>query len=158
MALSASKKSILLWLLLPLIGLLALWFLFRRGPAPTINRILSRYGIPSLTRKYWIAISAFETNFWTSRVFRDSNNLFNIIMPAKYGLPALKYGEGQTIFSSTEESVVALAEHVLKPFNYPRVPASLGDLVSYMKTKGFYTASEALYQTGARSAFDKLYG
>lgn len=108
--------------------------------------------------KFWTAVSAFETAVngipWNSRVMRDSNNLFNLIVPGKR---RLQYGEGQTIYDRWEESVEDLYLRVMKPFKYPLEVETLADLVNYMKSKGYFTSSLDDYQNGARIWYNKLY-
>lgn len=168
MARNASRKYMWLWLPLLAIGLPGLYYLYRRNQPPAvIDRVLSRYQIPRQTRKYWIAVSAFETTPvggrpWTSRVFRDSNNLFNVILSDKLqgqlGLRRLPYGEGQTVFPDLESSVVALYKYVIRAHNYPLEYSSLADLVKTMKQKGYYALAEGPYQAGAARAYENIYG
>ena len=147
-----------LLILFALIGLPALlWSMMRRSqgePETIIRRVLSRYTIPEQTIRYWIAVSALETSGWTSRVFKDSNNLFCLIVPKSERLP---YGEGQTIFLSMEEAADALYRRVIVPFKYPLSFASLDDLVMTQKEKGYFTAPLAGYMAGAKSWFNKLF-
>lgn len=147
--------------LLILFGLIGLPFLFWRmmgrsqsEPETIIRRVLSRYSIPEQTIRYWIAVSALETSGWTSRVFKDSNNLFCLIVPKSDRLP---YGEGQTIFLSMEDAADALYRRVIVPFHYPLSYASIDDLVMTMKDKGYFTAPLPGYLAGAKSWFNKLF-
>src|SRR5262249_6755719 len=122
--------------------------------AHAIRKALQLQGIPEQTIKFWIAVSAFETNGWTSQVFRDSNNLFNLIVP---GLPALSYGEGQTIFASLEDAANGLYKYVIKPFNYPLYFPTLRTLTDFMKSKNFYISDSNSYYNGTLQWYNKLY-
>lgn len=143
--------------LFPLALFLIWWF----KPKQVIKRSLKRNNIDPQTIKYWTAVSAYETRPqvtgakpWTSRVFKDSNNLFNLIIPNS---KRLAYGEGQTIFPSTMASADALYNHVIKPFKYSLYYASIGDLVAAMKAKGYFEQSEAQYRAGVEQAYKTLY-
>lgn len=105
----------------------------------------------------WVAVSAFETAYWTSKVFKDSNNLFCIIVP---GSNRLDYGEGQTVFPNIELSIdgpQGLYQRVLKPFKYPAHVQSIEELVTYMKNKNYFTADKAKYLEGVKATFKKLF-
>ena len=125
-----------------------------------------RLGISEPTAKMWVAVSAHETAAkdsngtwvpWTSKVFRDSNNLMCIIVPNSRRLP---YGEGQTIFDSMELSIdgpEGLYQRVLKPYKYPAHVQSIDDLVTFMKSKNYFTSDKAKYLTGVKSWYQKLF-
>jgi hypothetical protein len=119
-------------------------------------------GVPESTIKQWIAVSAFETNGWTSRVFRDSNNLFNVILPQaslqSEGLTKLTYGEGQTIFPDLASSVkIGLFKHVIQPFKYPLQFSGINSQVDFMKSKGYFTYDLQAYKDGVIYWYDKLF-
>lgn len=119
---------------------------------------LTRLGISEPTAKFWVAVSAFETNGWSSKVFRESNNLMCIIVPGSRRLP---YGEGQTIFDNLESSIdgpQGLYQRVLKPFRYPAHVQSLEELVDYMKLKNYFMSNKFDYLKGVKSWYSKLYG
>jgi len=141
--------------LLSLVALVALAFrTVLQSPKGAISKVLASVGMDEQTIKFWIAISAFETNGWTSRVFKDSNNLFNIIVP---GSVKLSYGEGQTIYSGIEESVRGLYDHVLKPYRYPLSFRKLADLVAFMKSKNYFESNEDAYLSGCKQWYKKLF-
>jgi len=119
---------------------------------------LTRLGISEPTAKFWVAVSAFETTGWTSKVFRDSKNLMCIIVPGSRRLP---YGEGQTIFDTIELSIdgpQGLYQRVLKPYRYPAHVQSIDELVDYMKLKGYFTSNKSDYLKGVKSWYQKIYG
>jgi hypothetical protein len=151
-----SRKVLLLLLLVGLIGLpVAAVALFRRSnPQAVITRVMRNEGVDEKTIKQWIAISAFETAGWTSRVFRDSNNLFNLRVP---GSVTLSYGEKQTVYGSLEDSVNGLFQHVLRPFSYPLNYSSIDSQVQAMKQRGFFTSGLQSYIDGVKLWYSKLY-
>jgi len=110
-------------------------------------------GVNEQTIRYWIAVSAFETAGWTSRVFRDSNNLFNLRVPGSDRLP---YGENQTIYGNLEDSVTGLFKHVLRPYQYPLQYNSIPELVTAMKQRGYFTSGLQSYIDGVVSWYSKL--
>jgi hypothetical protein len=153
MPVKRSKQSRILLLLFALIGLAGL-LMYRKKESPrqAIIKILKRNGIPQDTIDYWIAVSQFETAGWTSHVFNDSKNLFNIIVP---GSIRLNYGEGQTIFNSYDEAAQGLVDHVLRPFKYPAVYDSPESLVAFMKSKNYFSSDVGTYSAGVREYYDE---
>jgi hypothetical protein len=111
-------------------------------------------GMPEQTAKYWVAVSMFETTTWTSRVYKDSNNLFCLIIPKSNRLP---YGEGQTIFGSKKEAAQALIDHVIKPFKYAMNYTSISALVEQMKAKGYFESGQDAYTQGVIAMYRKQY-
>lgn len=152
-----SRKALGLLVIIGLSGLVILVMFFRRKKTPqeAIRKVLADYGVPEKTIRYWITVSAFETTYWTSKVLKQSNNLFNLIVP---GGKHLDFGEGQSVYNNYEESVVALFQHVMKPFHYQLSYKSLEDLISDMKKKGYYLGSESDYQKGGAAVYKKLFG
>lgn len=124
------------------------------SPVATIKRVLRSFGMDEQTIKFWTAVSAFETDGWKSRVYRDSSNLFNLIVPGK---SKLNYGEGQTVYSTSAGSAQDLIMHVIKPFKYSANYQSLDDLVTDMKSKGYFTSDETSYLTGVKKWYAKLF-
>ena len=119
-----------------------------------IRDALHAYGIDEQTVKMWIAVSAFETSSWTSKVFKASNNLFCLIVPGSNKLP---YGEGQTIYPDLDSAAKALYKSVLKPFAYPLSFTSISDLVSTMKSKGYFTGNQDTYLAGVKEKYLQLF-
>lgn len=154
-----SRRRRVIYVLTGLVALLVLIVVLLktvfRSPAAAIKAVMRKEGWDDQYIKLWTAISAFETNGWSSRVFKDSKNAFNIIVP---GSTKLDYGEGQTIYPSVSESVTGLIKHVIGPFDYPTSASSLQTLVHIMKQKGYFTSSEDDYLAGARAWYLKLYG
>lgn len=151
-----SRKGYVLFILVGLIALtMAAVYYLLKTPQRVITLTLRKAGMDQQTIRFWIAVSAFETAGWTSRVFNDSNNLFNLVVPRSNKLP---YGEGQTIYNSIEESAQALVDHVIKPFSYSLNYATIADLCHAMKLKNYYGSSEDSYTAGVRKWYQKLNG
>jgi len=159
MAHLVSKRSAQGWKVFALIGLPvllligAVLYLLRRRPATIIKRVLTKYSLSQSTINYWIAVSAFETAGWTSQVYRDSNNLFNLIVP---GSNKLQYGEGQTIYPDPESSAIALWTEVIKPFKYSLNYPSLRSLTDDMATKQYYVSDPLIYYQGCLTWYNRL--
>lgn len=167
---SHNRSKFYRMLLIPLavIGLPVLLFAaIRKAKSNTkemdaIRSTLSSYGISEGTIRLWIAVSALETNGWTSKVFQDSNNLFCLIIPKS---KRLDYGEGQTIFmneqgmydSPLHEAADALYRHVILPFKYKLEYSSIDELVTAMKERKYFTASINSYLTGVKFWYPKLF-
>lgn len=158
------KKSggLLMWL----IGLLLLLTVSRSRAMPktAIATILSDK-LDAKNIRFWMAISAHETNGWTSEAFTKGNNLFGmgwvasggrIGDPRSLAIGALAGGERSDIFSSVEDSVKDLLlyfqrTHWLK-LNYDTVD----DLVNAMKAKGYFTDTTSNYLNGVKSWLSKI--
>jgi hypothetical protein len=159
MARNAQNRSLVVLLICAIVGPLVLLSLSlfgksKRTPQSVIQQILWSLGVDQQTIKYWTAVSAFETAGWTSRVFKESNNLFCLIVP---GTKKLQYGEGQTIFETWEEAATALYFRVMKPFKYSMKYNSIEELVRYMKQKNYFTSDEAAYVAGVNRWYNTLY-
>lgn len=122
-------------------------------PQNRIRAALAKLGFNSRLIDYWTAVSAFETAGWTSKVFKESNNPFNLIVKNSNRLP---YGEGQTVFNSIEEGTAALVSKVLKPYKYPADFSRLQDMTDTMKEKGFYTSDKNQYYQGVLHWYDQM--
>jgi len=162
MAQNAEKQSRVLLVIFGILGLLVLslrllgkgMWTMKPKPQSVITKVLKEVGISDPTIRFWVAVSAFETAGWTSRVFNDSNNLFCIIVP---GSKRLQYGEGQTIFDSLEDSVYGLYNRVMKPFKYPAHVQSIDELVAFMKSKNYFTSDAKAYTSGVKQWYSKLF-
>lgn len=106
----------------------------------------------------WIAISAHETAGWTSKVYRDANNLVGMtlakrkdgsISPNTTATGELPYGEHQAIFKNIRSSADDLVLYMQKRFSYPFDFPSLEAQVQYMKSKGYFGDSFANYYASA---------
>lgn len=91
---------------------------------------------------------------WNSRVFKDSNNPFNLIVPGTEKLP---YGEGQTVFKSIEDGINALYDRVIKPFKYPLNADSLESLNEYQKKKSYFLSGLDNYIAGSRLWYKRIF-
>ena len=109
------------------------------------------------TAQYWVAVSAFETDGWTSQVLKDSNNLFSIEAWPGSNLPALSYGEGQIIFGSYAKAVDGLYKYVIKAIGYPLDFTTLANLTYFMKSKSFYQSDANTYYSGVADWYNQLF-
>lgn len=158
----ARKSSKLFLWLLPLLGIIGLLFLALRKrpnqePQEAIRRALNGY--PQNVIEYWTAVSAHETNGWTSKVYREGNNLFGMTLASRdtTAIGKLPYGEGQAIYRSVEDSARDIRLYMEKRFNYPVNFSSLAELVAYMKSKRYFEDSTLNYLAGADAWYRKLY-
>lgn len=123
-----------------------------------IQDTLEGYGMDEQTAKFWVAVSAFETAGWTSQVFADSNNLFDIRHWPGSKLPYLSYGEGQVIFDSYQAAADGLIKYVLTPFSYHKNELTLQNLTDEMKQNGYYESDSTTYFVDVSQWYTKLYG
>lgn len=150
------------WLIAGLVGLVVavlVWLKVRNSPTATIKREFRKAGIPDQDTLYWIAIAKHETAGFTSRVYKDAHNLFGMTKPSQGAYDkgwttatteVLPYGEHQVIFKSIADSARDQALYLTKRFNYPKNFASLLDLVSYMKSRGYFTDTLSNYYNAAK--------
>lgn len=132
-----------------LVGLLILLLLFLRGksssamgssPRATIQSLLTEAGYSDRVANWWTAVSNLETGAWTSKLFRDYNNLFGMKQPLtrfSYSQGASTSPPGYATFASQADSVRDLIAY-MKEFNYPKDFNSIDDLVAYMKSKKYF--------------------
>ena len=132
--------------LLTLVGLV-LWVRMKNDPAAVIKREFRRAGLTDQLIAWWTAIAKHETANFTSRVFRDSNNLFSMKLAGKNttAIGALPYGERQAIFRSVTDSAKDQILFMTRRWNYPKDFASLEQLISYMKARNYFEQNEADY-------------
>lgn len=130
---------------------LILYLRTRKNPITVIRNTLKRAGYSDRVVNNWIAISAHETAGWTSRVYRDANNLFGMTLAGKNttAVGALPYGEHQAIYNNIQSSADDLVLYLQKRFKYPADFATLRDQVEYMKSKNYFGDSFANYYAGA---------
>jgi len=150
MAVKHSKQSRRLWTSLLVSGLFFLvgFLLWRRmSPPQVIRSVFRAEGYSDRFIDYWIAISQHETAGWTSRVYREGNNLFGMTRASKNTLAigALDYGEHQAIYKSIRDSAKDQILYLNVRFHYPREFGSLKDLIDYMKSKGYFGDSVSNY-------------
>jgi hypothetical protein len=147
-------------------GLIALviWILQKKkkgsSPREIILKTFTKYEWSEQMIKYFTAISAFETAGWTSKYFRNENNLFAMTLASKNTLATGKAGYGQepsiAHFKSIEDSAEDFQLYLKTRFNYPDNFTSLLELVSYMKYKGYFESDESKYYDGVSYWLQKL--
>lgn len=117
-------------------------------------------GYPEQTIRNWIAISAHETGGWTSRIYREANNLFGMTLASKNttAIGRGPYSEGQAIFASIDDSAKDIRLYMEKRFSYPRSFPTLLDQILYMKSKGYFTDSVDNYYNAVSKWKRKFYG
>lgn len=133
-------------------GLGLLLWIRRRDPETVIRSTFRKAGISERTINYWLAVSKHETAGFTSRVFQEANNLFGMKLPRgkTTATGALDYGERQAIFPSIKASAQDQLLYMFERFKYPKDFASLLDLVTYMKERGYFEDSLNNYYQGTR--------
>lgn len=87
-------------------------------------------------------------------MFKDSNNLFGLIVPGK---PAITYGEHQTIFETPQDSVVGLWRYVIDYWNYPVNFDSIQEQAEFMKSRWYYGGTVQSYVDNMRYWYKKLF-
>lgn len=149
----SGRGTWVLWL----IGSLSLLWLFlsgksSSGPSATIQSILTQNGYSDRMARWWTAVSNLETAAWTSKLFKDYNNLFGMKQP----LTRFSYSRGPSLspagyatFDSQADSVRDLVAY-MKEFNYPKDFSSIDDQVAFMKSKGYFEDPQYLQKVKSR--------
>lgn len=127
------------------IGLLILLWLFLSGgtissPSSTIKNLLTKNGYSDRVAKWWVAVSNLETGRWTSKLFKDYNNLFGMKQPMSrftYSRGASTSPPGYATFGSWDDSVNDLITYMDQRL-YPKDFESIDDMVAFMKSKGYF--------------------
>lgn len=141
--------------LLLISGLIALYFLIVKPKgAQAIRQVINGSDWANLL-PFIIAQSKVETANFTSRVYRENNNLFGMKVAVKrpflgsIGTPASDGGN----YSYYPNDVVSVRDYVewLRYTNFPRVVASASQFVSEMKKRGYFTANETEYLKALQS-------
>ena len=156
----------LLILLFPigLIVLLVAWLTrSKRNPQQTIKSVLEKEtDLDPRMIRFYTAVSALETNFWSSSYFMKLNNLFNMTLPSKNTTAKGRAGFGKepalARFDSVEDSAKDFVLYLFTRFNYPDNFVTLDDLAAYMKKKKYYESSEKEYAIRLNQVYKQLYG
>lgn len=106
--------------------------------------------------KYWTAISALETGYWTSPIFVHNLNLFGMRLPSG-NTTAYGSADGFALFTSLSDSVQDLVLYFSRLNWHQYNFASLDELVSMMKLKGYFVEPAKEYLAGAKGAYNQLY-
>lgn len=162
MAQTVSKRSRKLWLAFVIIGLLSLVvFLVRSRPKNLLYRILKRAGASPDTAKMWVAVSAFETDGWTSINFKRDNNPAGLTLANKettaLGLAPDPNPEALARYGSKRAGYNDLALYMFTRWNYPGQFTSISSLVSFMQSKGYFTGDQVTYASGVQLWYNKLF-
>jgi len=157
-----SRKLSKFWLIAGLVSLVPLlgFLLWRtNNPVTVIRSTFRKAGMSDKLIAWWTAIAKHETANFTSRVYQDARNLFGMTKPSQGAYErgwttatteVLPYGEHQVIFRSIGDSAKDQLLFMTKRFNYPPDFASLLELVTYMKQRGYFEDSLDNYYNAVR--------
>jgi hypothetical protein len=162
MALTVSKRSRFLLVVFVIIGLAGLVILLLRMRVRSrLYRNLVRAGVSSGTARMWVAVSAFETDGWTSINFtRDHNPVGMTLASANTtaaGLAPDPNPEALARYDSLGAGIKDLVLYMFTRFKYPGTFTSIGDLANYMQSKGYFTGDPTVYSQGVQTWYNKLY-
>lgn len=143
-----------------LVGLLIALLLFLRGksssmgsnPQGTIQSLLTGAGYSDRVARWWTAVSDLETGTWTSKLFRDYNNLFGMKQPLtrfSYSRGASTSPPGYATFDSQADSVRDLIAY-MNQRNYPQDFNTIDDMVAFMKSKQYFDDPKYLEKVKGR--------
>lgn len=153
MAARHSKRFI--WVLVPLLTIGLLWMMTRKKNSidAIIKETLTRAGYSQRMADMVVAVSKHETGNFTSSLSRRAKNLFGMMQPRRR--PTLSIGvteasEGQfATFKSYEDAAKDFVLY-LQNMKYPKDFADVDSLVSFMRSKGYFTDTLSNYLTGVK--------
>lgn len=155
------QKPFILLALSGLLGLVVWIIIWMWFPSPKnrIVRACKRAGYSEDFGKVMAAVSAHETNGWTSNVYKEGHNLFGMTLASRNTLAigVMDNAERSAKFKSDADSVEDFIMYLTIRFNYPKDLNSIEDIVRYMKEKGYFTDQFANYYNGVKSWYIKLW-
>ena len=173
----SSQKLLTFWLLTGLVALIA-WVISKKNQTIANNlgstsldnyaeknaiaKALSKANLSQRMIQFYTAVSALETDFWTSKYYKDLKNLFSMTLASKNTLAIGKAGYGNepdlARFKSIQDSADDFVLYLFTRFNYPQNFVTLDDLAAYMKKKGYFQSSEKDYALRLNQVYNQLYG
>lgn len=157
------RKS-LITLVTVLAGYLTFLFLKNKNQLPMTSLQMSRFN--QLT-DYWLAVAKFETNNFTSRLWRDYFNPWGmnrvsvrdttqIAGTNDYivnGEPDEFEGMNKGVYASADSAVQDIV-YYMEYFGYQDSYPSLEAFVTEMKNKGYFTAPLSVYLAGVEAYYN----
>jgi len=113
------------------------------------------------TKKLWLAVSAYETGFWSANVFNQTNNLFSLHLSPRdtFAVGSIPADGGFVAKYSNVEYAAKALNLYFKRLNWTKLNFStLEELVNYMRNKSFFTIDPKVYLLGATNAYAKING
>lgn len=143
--------------------LLSVWLFFqllkttsRRKKMNTINDIgnqvfnlLKAEGFNPDTAKYITAQAAHETGNFTSKIFKENNNLFGMKLPKQRKTTATGEKYGHATFNNIEDAVKDFKLYY-KTLGYMGIYPSLAAYVKALVKRGYFEASPEEYESGMK--------
>jgi len=145
-----------LLMLAPLVVLLLLHYLSqsRQKKMTIINDIekdvylrLIEYGLGLTMSRYLTAQAAHETGNFTSKIFKENNNLFGMKHPAIRQTTSIGEKKGYASYTSIESSIEDMALY-LKSRGYLSNYTTIGAYVKALKEKSYFEDLTANYEAG----------
>lgn len=117
--------------------------------------LLARGFLPD-TAKYIVSQSVHETGNFTSKIFKENNNLFGMKMPEIRETTAKGSKYGHAIFGSIEGS---LDDYTMfwRARKMPAIFANIGAFVAVLKKKAYFEDSEQNYLKGLINAYNTYF-
>jgi len=107
--------------------------------------------------KILIAISAYETGYWSSRLCRRNKNFFGMKQPRIRETTSLGEWGGYASYENKRSSVRDMVMY-LRYFDYNRDYTNLEMFVQEMQIKGYYEQDFGTYYKGVKACYEKLWG
>lgn len=127
----------------------------------TISRVMKAAGYSEQMVRYWTAVSAFETAYWTSAIFKRANNLWGMTLASRNTTATGRLEdvpEKQAVYPSIEASAQDIVLYQQKRFRYAMNYATLKDLIQAMHRRNYFTSDFNQYLAGVESVYKQLYG
>lgn len=104
--------------------------------------------------KGFAAVSMFETAGGTSNLFHKNKNLFGMKHPGRRN--STSYGRDANGFAQYFNKNASIQDLILylKEFDYPRDLNTPGELVKYMKSKGYFEEDLNVYTNGVKGYYE----
>lgn len=147
-------RRLLMYSLIAGLLFLVAWLihLWRNQPEKVIRREFKRAGVAPNVIEYWIGVAKHETGGFTSRVFKEGNNMFGMKLPKGETLAVgeLPFGERQAIFKSLTDSARDQVLYFTRRFRYPTNIRSADQLVDEMSKRGYFEQDPVQYLAGVK--------
>jgi len=121
------------------------------------NYLMEQHSFSEDFAKMIVAVSAFETHFWTSRLYRKNHNLFGMKHPSIRATRSLGVKDGHAYFQNNINSIEDFVMY-LRHFSYPlEYKGDLYRFVLNMAVNDYFEVDFNSYYKGVQSCYQKLY-
>ena len=109
-----------------------------------IRRLLKQSGYNRTTQDVFVAVSKCETGNYTSRIFKNNNNLFGMRLPTVRQTTATGANLGHAVYSNRIDSIYDIVLY-LNAVKFPKHSKDYFQVISTMKSKRYFEATMEQY-------------